>query len=158
MTATTDRPYRQGVGIMLINQEGLVFVGQRIDTPGAWQMPQGGIDRGEEPEDAAYRELEEEIGTNAADLLGETEDWLRYDLPPDVQKKVWKGKYRGQEQKWYVMRLAGPDALIDIETDHPEFDAWKWVPLDQLIELIVPFKRALYTDVVAALGAYVKPV
>jgi putative (di)nucleoside polyphosphate hydrolase len=154
---TSALPYRRGVGIMLINQTGHVFVGQRIDTPDAWQMPQGGIDRGEEPEDAAFRELEEEIGTNAATLLGETKDWLRYDLPPDVQKKVWKGKYRGQEQKWYVMRLAGPDALIDIETDHPEFDAWKWVPLDQLIPLIVPFKRALYTDVIAALGTYVKP-
>ncbi|WP_413206258.1 RNA pyrophosphohydrolase [Rhodospirillum sp. A1_3_36] len=153
---TSELPYRRGVGIMLLNQAGQVFVGQRIDTPDAWQMPQGGIDRGEDPEDAAFRELEEEIGTNAATILGETEDWLRYDLPPDIQKKVWKGKYRGQEQKWYAMRLAGPDRLIDIETDHPEFDAWKWVPLDQLIPLIVPFKRALYTDVIAALGPYVK--
>jgi putative (di)nucleoside polyphosphate hydrolase len=155
--STTDLPYRQGVGILLINDQGLVFVAQRIDTTGAWQMPQGGIDRGEDPEDAAYRELEEEIGTNAATLLGETEGWLRYDLPEDLVGKVWKGKYRGQEQKWYCMRLDGPDALIDLDTDHPEFDDWKWVPLEQVLEGIVPFKRDLYAAIVAELGQYVKP-
>jgi putative (di)nucleoside polyphosphate hydrolase len=155
--STTDLPYRRGVGILLINDQGLVFVAQRIDTTGAWQMPQGGIDRGEDPEDAAYRELEEEIGTNAATLLGETEGWLRYDLPEDLVGKVWKGKYRGQEQKWYCMRLDGPDALIDLDTDHPEFDDWKWVPLEQVLEGIVPFKRDLYAAIVAELGQYVKP-
>jgi putative (di)nucleoside polyphosphate hydrolase len=147
-------PYRQGVGIALFNAEGKVFAAERIDTPGAWQMPQGGIDRDENPWPAALRELKEEIGTAKAERLGET-DWLRYDLPPDLVDHVWKGKYRGQEQKWFAARFTGKDGDIDLEADsHPEFRAWRWASLDELPELIVPFKRPLYLAVVEAFAAF----
>ncbi|MCF4166974.1 RNA pyrophosphohydrolase [Zavarzinia compransoris] len=143
-------PYRPCVGIMLINPDGLVFVGQRIDNlVEAWQMPQGGIDEGEAPETAAIRELGEEIGTEKAEIVAESRDWLTYDLPAELVPKVWKGRYRGQRQKWYAMRFLGTDADIDIGTRHPEFAAWRWVPHGDLPGLIVPFKRALYEAVVA---------
>ena len=142
--------WRRGVGIMLLDRAGKVFVGRRIDTPGAWQMPQGGIDKGETPRAAALRELKEEVGTNAADFIAETAGWLRYELPSELQgRKIWGGRYRGQEQKWFAMRFRGSDADIDLETHHPEFDAWKWVPAAELPALIVPFKRALYEAVLA---------
>jgi putative (di)nucleoside polyphosphate hydrolase len=140
-------PYRPCVGIALFNRDGLVFAAERIDTPGAWQMPQGGIDKGEEPAKAALRELEEEIGTKAADIIAEAPDWLNYDLPPELVGKVWKGRYRGQTQKWFAMRFLGRDRDIDIVTKHPEFKAWRWVPLAELPSLIVPFKRAVYEAV-----------
>src|SRR5689334_14129271 len=124
-TSSTAKPYRRGVGIVLINGKGRVFVAMRIDTPGAWQLPQGGIDQGETPRQAALRELHEEIGTDAARIIGVTRNWLRYDLPADLQAKVWKGKYRGQEQKWFLMKFTGRDSDINLETDHPEFQAWK---------------------------------
>lgn len=143
-------PYRPCVGIMLINPDGLVFVGQRIDNlVEAWQMPQGGIDEGETPEAAARRELGEEIGTEKAEIIAESRDWLTYDLPAELVPKVWKGRYRGQRQKWYAMRFLGTDADINIETHHPEFAAWRWVSHGDLPGLIVPFKRALYESVVA---------
>lgn len=143
-------PYRPCVGILLLNAQGRVFVGRRKDTPDAWQMPQGGIDKGETPVQAALREMEEEIGTSKAEVLAETPDWLRYDLPPELLGKAWKGRYRGQEQKWIACRFTGSDADIDLATEHPEFDAWQWVDIDQLVTLIVPFKREIYTRVVAA--------
>jgi putative (di)nucleoside polyphosphate hydrolase len=127
MTDPTTLPYRPCVGVMLINPAGRVFVGQRRDTPDAWQMPQGGIDRGETPRVAALREMEEEIGTAAAEIVAETQDWLRYDLPPDLLGRVWGGRYRGQKQKWVAARFTGTDADIDLATAHPEFDAWQWV-------------------------------
>lgn len=143
-------PYRPCVGIMLINPAGLVFVGQRIDNlVEAWQMPQGGIDPGESPEVAALRELGEEIGTDKAEIVAESRDWLTYDLPVELVPKVWKGRYRGQRQKWYAMRFLGCDADIRIETEHPEFGAWRWAEYRTLPELIVPFKRALYEDIVS---------
>ena len=142
-------PYRPCVGIMLLNGEGRVFVGRRKDTPDAWQMPQGGIDKGESPRDAALRELLEEIGTDKAEMVAETAGWHRYDLPPHLLGKVWGGKYRGQEQKWLLCRFLGRDGDIDLNTDHPEFDAWQWVAVDDLIARIVPFKRAIYEAVVA---------
>ena len=148
-------PYRPCVGVMLVNAEGKVFVGRRIDTPDGWQMPQGGIDPGEEPRGAALRELEEEIGTGKAVVLAESAGWHRYDLPPHLLGKVWKGRYRGQEQKWVLCRFTGTDADIRLDTGHPEFDAWQWVPLDDLIRLIVPFKRAIYEAVVAEFRALV---
>lgn len=154
-----DPAYRRGVGIMLINAQGLVFAAQRLDVKGeAWQMPQGGIDAGESPEQAALRELEEEIGTNSATILGETRGWLTYDLPAPLQGGLWRGRYKGQTQKWYAMRFTGVDTDICLETAHPEFRAWAWVPVASLVERIVPFKRALYEAVVAELGSYARPL
>ena len=150
-------PYRRGVGIALFNAEGKVFVAQRLDSPGpAWQMPQGGIDKGETPLDAAWRELHEETGVTSAELIAESEGWLSYDLPPELAATLWKGKYRGQEQKWYAFRFTGQDCEIDIKGEHPEFSAWKWVDFRTTPELIVPFKRPLYQKVVLAFGHLAK--
>lgn len=143
-------PYRPGVGIFLLNAVGEVFVAQRIDTrQEAWQMPQGGIDDGETPRQAALREMAEEIGTNKAEILAESRGWLSYDLPPELVSKVWKGRYRGQKQKWFALRFLGEDGDIDLATPDPEFLSWRWLPADRLPDLIVPFKRALYRDVLA---------
>lgn len=143
-------PYRPCVGIMLLNGQGQVFVGRRIDqTVEAWQMPQGGIDDGEEPRDAALRELKEEIGTDQAEILAESRDWLKYDLPANLIGKVWRGRYRGQTQKWFAMRFLGAEADIDIDTEHPEFQAWRWLAMDDLLQHIVPFKYDVYARVVA---------
>jgi len=144
------KPYRRGVGIVLVNSQGRVFVAERLDTPGAWQMPQGGIDKDERPRAAALRELQEEIGTNRARIITVTPTWLRYDLPAELQSKVWKGKYRGQEQKWYLMRFTGADSDIKLDGAHPEFGAWKWLPFTHLPRVIVGFKREIYKQVVAA--------
>jgi putative (di)nucleoside polyphosphate hydrolase len=150
--------YRPGVGIMLLNRDGLVFVGRRGDMPAglaAWQMPQGGIDPGETPRQAALRELREEVGTDKALILGETEGWLHYDLPPELASRAWGGRYRGQRQKWFAMRFLGEDSDIDLAAaEHPEFDAWQWVPAARLPELIVPFKRPLYRAALAELRRY----
>lgn len=152
-------PYRPCVGVTLINRQGLVFVARRIDTEmEAWQMPQGGIDEGEDPATAALRELEEEVGTNKAEIIAETKDWLQYDLPHDLIGKVWKGRYRGQRQKWFAMRFLGDDADINLETEHPEFCAWKWERLERLPNLIVPFKRKIYQDIVSEFLPYAKPL
>ena len=146
-------PYRQGVGIMLVNQEGKVFVAQRIDMPSAaWQMPQGGIDKGESPIEAAWRELKEETGTDKAEMIGESPDWYDYDLPTDLAPRIWRGRFRGQTQKWFVFRFLGSDADIDIATEKPEFSDWKWADIAELPALIVPFKQALYRQLVADLG------
>jgi putative (di)nucleoside polyphosphate hydrolase len=146
-------PYRRGVGIALFNHQGDVFVAQRLDSPGpAWQMPQGGIDEGETPLDAAWRELHEETGITSAELIAESEGWLSYDLPPELAATLWKGRYRGQEQKWYAFRFTGPESEIDIAGEHPEFSAWKWVDFRRVPELIVPFKRPLYQQVVLTFG------
>lgn len=148
-------PYRTGVGIMLINGEGRVFVAQRADTAGAWQMPQGGIDAGEEPRLAALRELKEEIGTNKAEILAESHGWLSYDLPAELQGRVWGGRFRGQKQKWFLCRFTGTDADIDLDhDDHPEFNAWRWIEPYSLPDLIVPFKRDLYQAVLAEFSAF----
>ena len=143
--------YRLAVGIMLLNRVGEVLVARRIDMPTmpAWQMPQGGIDPGETPLQTAWRELKEEIGTDKAELLAESHGWLRYDLPADLARGVWGGRYRGQRQKWFAMRFTGSDADIDLATEHPEFDAWRWLRPEQLPEVIVPFKRQLYIDILA---------
>lgn len=148
-------PYRDGVGIMLLNAANEVFVARRIDMRSeAWQMPQGGVDMGETPREAAFREMEEEIGTAKAEIIQESHDWLYYDLPADLVPKVWGGKFRGQKQKWFLMRFTGTDADINIETPHPEFLEWKWSPVDQIVELIVPFKRELYQQVLNEFSAY----
>jgi putative (di)nucleoside polyphosphate hydrolase len=144
-------PYRRGVGIVLLNGNDQVFVAQRLDNPEpAWQMPQGGIDKGEEPLAAAWRELYEETGVKSAVLLEETPGWLRYDLPRELVPHIWKGQYRGQKQKWFAFRFNGNDTEIDINGEHPEFSAWRWADLKQTPDFIVGFKRPLYEQVVAA--------
>lgn len=153
MIPYAERPYRPGVGIMLLNGKGRVFVAQRLDMPSeAWQMPQGGIDKGEDPLDAAWREMREEIGTDKAELAAESHDWFSYDLPPDLADRIWKGRFRGQRQKWFVFRFQGKDRDIDIETEHPEFSAWKWAKMKKLPDLIVPFKRRLYAELIEEFG------
>ncbi|MFU8881645.1 MAG: RNA pyrophosphohydrolase [Rhodobacterales bacterium] len=157
LTATEiDRlPYRPCVGVMLANADGKVFVGQRLDndTP-AWQMPQGGIDQGEDPRDAALRELWEETGVtpDLVDVVAETADWVPYDLPHDLVPRIWKGRFRGQRQKWFLMRFLGSDDQINILTSHPEFSEWRWLDPDDLVDHIVPFKRAVYVSVLAEFG------
>ena len=147
-------PYRPCAGIMLANREGQVFVGQRLDAaasqyPHAWQMPQGGIDKGEDPETAALRELREETGVVAdlVQIIGRSNKEYLYDLPDELLGKIWKGKYRGQRQSWFLMRFTGQDDQIDIRTDHPEFVDWKWTDPRGLPDIIVPFKRDLYRSV-----------
>ncbi len=146
-------PYRPCVGIMLIDRGGRVFVAQRINTPGeAWQMPQGGIDEGESPRRAALRELHEEIGTDKAEILAESRNWWRYDLPAELVPRRWGGRYRGQEQKWFALRFLGTDADIDIATETPEFRAWRWAEMAELPDIIVPFKRHIYQEIIAEFG------
>ncbi len=152
-------PYRPCVGVMIANAEGKVFVGQRKDRfQDAWQMPQGGIDKGEAPREAALREMWEETGITA-DLVtveAETEGWIPYDIPHDLVPNIWGGKYRGQEQKWFLMRFHGRDDQIDIATEHPEFSKWKWIEADKVVDAIVPFKRATYEQVVAAFSGHLE--
>jgi len=153
MGAFDHLPYRRGVGMMLVNAEGRVFVAKRIDTVAeAWQMPQGGIDEGEDPHAAALRELEEEIGTSKAEIMADSGGWLRYDLPDALIPKLWKGRYRGQEQMWFLLRFTGADADINIATAHPEFSEWRWAEMHTLPDLIVPFKRELYQQIVQKFG------
>jgi putative (di)nucleoside polyphosphate hydrolase len=160
LSASDNEPalYREGVGVLLLNAEGEIFVGRRMDMPAgmaAWQMPQGGIDPGETARDAALRELKEEIGTDKAEILAETRGWLHYDLPPEIAGTAFGGRYRGQRQKWFAMRFTGTDSDIDpAASDDPEFDAWEWVAPERLPELIVPFKRRLYLDVLEEFRAY----
>lgn len=145
-----ELPYRPCAGIMLVNFEGKVFVGQRLDTHvEAWQMPQGGIDEGEEPQRAAIRELGEEtgIGQHLVQFLAQSKEEHYYDLPDELIGKIWKGRYRGQRQIWFLARFTGNDDDINIETPHQEFRTWKWAEPDQLPDLIVPFKRKLYRDI-----------
>ena len=144
---TDDYQYRRGVGVMLLNREGEVFIGARIDnTDDAWQMPQGGIDAGEQPWETALRELEEETGIapHLVEKIAECPERIRYDLPAELRHKLWGGKWRGQDQDWFLARFLGQDSDVNIATKHPEFREWKWVDPAQLPELIVPFKRDLY--------------
>ena len=155
--ATDEKGYRRGVGVMLLNREGKVFVGARIDnTDEAWQMPQGGIDAGEEPWATALRELQEETGI-APDLverIATCPERMKYDLPPELQGKLWGGKWRGQDQDWYLACFLGSDADVNIQTEHPEFREWKWVEPRQLPDLIVPFKRELYRRLLREFADY----
>ena len=158
----SDLPYRPCAGIMLANKDGKVFVGQRLDAaaskyPDAWQMPQGGIDDGEDAETAALRELEEETGVTAdhVTIIARCADEYLYDLPVELLGKIWKGKYRGQRQSWFLMRFNGDDAHIDIQTAHAEFSSWKWANPEELPEMIVPFKKDLYRSVLKEFEALI---
>ena len=152
---TNDLPYRPCVGIMLFNQDGKVFVGKRIDqSVEGWQMPQGGIDKGESPRDAALRELREEAGTAKAEVIAEMEEWVTYDLPEHLIGVAFRGKYKGQKQKWFALRFTGSDSDIDLTAHDPEFSDFRWVTLEELPELIVPFKRQTYRAVIAGLGKF----
>ena len=145
-------PYRPCVGLVVMNAAGEVFAGQRIDNPGdAWQMPQGGVDEGETPVQAALRELGEETGISAesVEVLAETADWIPYELPHDLVPKLWKGRFRGQTQKWFLLMFSGNDAEINIVQDHQEFSRWAWMKPDELIDKIVPFKKHTYSQVFA---------
>ena len=145
---STELPYRPCVGIALFNDDNHVFVGERIDNPGAWQMPQGGIDEGETVEDAFFREMEEEIGSTLAEIIKIHDTPLRYDLPPHLLGKLWNGQFGGQEQIWVAARFMGLDSDINIHAHRqPEFQAWQWSPLDQILDLIVPFKRETSAEV-----------
>jgi len=148
--------YRPNVGLMLIGPGRQVFVGRRLNQRDAWQMPQGGVDRGETPVEAACRELGEEIGTTKALLLRETRDWITYDVPTALQPPHWKGRWRGQAQKWFALGFTGDDSDIDLAAHHQEFDAWRWVPGEELSSLIVPWKRPVYLTVVEAFADLLK--
>jgi putative (di)nucleoside polyphosphate hydrolase len=160
MPPHSSLPYRPCVGTMVLNRDGLVFIGRRtegpehVDLTHVWQMPQGGIDEGEEPYPAALRELAEETSIRSVEKLGEIPDWLHYDLPPELVKHAWKGRYRGQKQKWYALAFTGDDSEIDIVHPagghEPEFVEWRWEPMRNLPDLVIPFKRAVYQRVVDA--------
>ncbi len=158
--------YRPCVGIMLFNRVGLVFVGRRrskgivesLRQGYDWQMPQGGIDSGEAPYQAALRELREETNISSTTLLGEAPEWYSYDLPQEAIRKSWRGRFQGQRQKWFALRFEGEESEIDIETpaggERPEFDAWRWEEIDRLADLIVPFKRPVYEKVIEAFSHF----
>ena len=156
-TEIENLPYRANVGVMVLNKSGDVFVAQRLKHyTNAWQMPQGGIDPGEAPAEAALRELEEETGINSSKvvILSETQNWISYELPANLIPKIWNGQYRGQKQKWFLMRFLGEDTDIDIETEEPEFSAWKWIAPSALPDAIVPFKRDVYVAVLEAFQSH----
>jgi putative (di)nucleoside polyphosphate hydrolase len=157
----SDLPYRPNVGAVLFNRDGKVFVARRADLPnaeggpGGWQLPQGGIDPNEDPRAAVLRELEEEIGTGRAAIIGEHADWLTYDLPPELVGVALHGRYRGQRQRWFALRFLGEDGDIRLDLDpHPEFDAWRWAELAELPELAVGFKRAIYQVLVRSFAQF----
>jgi len=145
-----SKPYRSCVGVALFSKDGKVFVGERIDTPGAWQMPQGGIDEGEDIKVAALRELKEEIGTDKATFITMMNEKIKYDLPPHLKETLWNGKYAGQEQTWIKMQFDGEDSDIVLDADErPEFSQWQWVRLEETLDLIVPFKRNVYKKIIS---------
>jgi putative (di)nucleoside polyphosphate hydrolase len=158
MLIKQNLPYRRCAGIVLFNDMGQVFVGQRLDNnKDAWQLPQGGINEGEEPRIAALRELEEEIGSNNAEIIGEIKEWLSYDLPPEILNKIWDGQYRGQIQKWFALRFLGSNSEIDPSAvKHPEFGAWKWINIAEIPKIAVVFKQSIYRKIVQEFSCFAK--
>lgn len=151
-----DPLYRPAVGMMLLNADNKIFVGQRLDSKEpAWQMPQGGIGSHEDADQAMLRELQEEIGTRNVEIIIKSKAWYKYDLPSNLAKRLWNGKFKGQKQIWYALRFRGKDQEINIHTYHPEFQNWKWVEKDELLKLVIPFKQELYERVLEDLWEYV---
>ena len=165
--APEQLPYRPCVGVMVLNGAGQVWIGRRRDAPGEpegpgawWQMPQGGIDESEDPAKAALRELAEETGIRSVEIVAESPGWYSYDLPSGLRPKAWGGRYRGQKQKWFAMRFKGreDEVVLDQPGHKPEFDAWRWANIAELMELIVPFKREVYSQVVQEFAPLARPV
>ncbi|APR98347.1 RNA pyrophosphohydrolase [Wolbachia endosymbiont of Folsomia candida] len=155
--AEQKNEYRPCVGIMLFNKQGHIFIGKRFDSESYWQMPQGGVDEGEELEQAALRELLEEIGTNKAEIIAKNKDWIYYDLPEEIIQMCWNGKYSGQKQRWFLMRFCGEDQDINVNyTDHPEFKEWRWQHVDDLVEGAISFKKQVYTAVIEEFSSIIK--
>jgi len=156
-TNMSDLPFRQGVGMMILDKNNRVFVGKRLDSKSnGWQMPQGGIDLGETPSSAALREMEEEVGSGKGEIIAESKKWYSYRVPDFLIPRLWGGKYCGQRQKWFLIRFQGDDSDININTEYPEFDQWKWVEFDQLLADIIPFKLKLYEQVVDEFASLLK--
>ena len=162
MTSTDMLPLRENVGAALFDRRGLVFVARRNDVPHdapGWQMPQGGLEAGEDPQAAVLRELREELGTDKAEIIGRHPDWLSYELPPELVGRAYGGRYRGQRQLWFALRFLGSDTDIKLDADpHPEFDAWRWATLAELPTLAVPFRRPIYTALAESFAKFALPV
>jgi putative (di)nucleoside polyphosphate hydrolase len=157
-TTELTLPFRQGVGMMIIDKNNRIFVGKRIDSKAnGWQMPQGGIDLGETPSAAALREMVEEIGSNKGEIIAESKKWYSYRLPEFLVNKLWDGKYCGQRQKWFLIRFTGQDSDINIKTKHPEFDSWRWVEVHELLDNIIPFKYKLYSKIITEFSVFIEP-
>lgn len=157
----SDLPFRPGVGMMILNKEKKIFVGRRLDSKAnGWQMPQGGIDLGETPSHAAMREMHEEIGSSSGKIIAESKRWYSYRVPKFLVPRLWNGKYCGQKQKWFLIQFLGNDSEINLNTDLPEFEQWKWVDVKELPKIVIPFKRKLYykvmnefRDIIESLGS-----
>ena len=153
----SELPFRQGVGMVILDKNDRIFVGKRIDSKvNSWQMPQGGIDLGETPSSAALREMQEEIGSGSGEIIAESKKWYSYRVPNFLIPKLWDGKYCGQRQKWFLIRFTGKDSDININTEHPEFDQWKWLDFDQLLVDIIPFKLKLYQQVIEEFRSFLQ--
>ena len=155
MNISKKLPYRKGVGMMVLNDKKKIFIGKRIDNQKAWQMPQGGVDNNEDYETAAKRELYEETCIQSIRIIKKSKEMYTYDLPKSLLGKIWKGKYMGQKQKWFLIKFLGPDSEINLNQKYPEFNQWKWVDIDQLPKLIVPFKKKLYLSVIEEFSSFI---
>ncbi len=154
---TKSLPFRQGIGMVILNKDNKIFVGQRIDSKlKIWQMPQGGILTGETPSKALFREMKEELGSNKAEIIAESKKWYSYHIPDFLISKLWNGQYKGQKQKWFLLKFYGEDDEIKIQTEEPEFKEWKWVNKESLFKIAAPFKQKLYKEVIAEFGPFLK--
>ena len=155
MNTIKDLPYRKGVGIMLFNKEKKIFVGKRLDNQSAWQMPQGGVDGDENVLETAKRELQEETGITSIQIIKQSKKQYTYDLPESARERIWKGKFKGQEQTWFLVKFLGEDKEINLQQKYPEFKDWKWVLIEELENLIVPFKKDLYQEITKEFKSFI---